>query len=449
MSPAAVRDDFAGPGGWDEGLRLLGITDVIGIEHDASACATAEAAGHRRIRADVSNVDSADWKGIDGYIASPPCPTFSLAGLGAGRNGIDVLAGAARALADGDDAARDRVVVELYLLIRRPLWRKQAATYRAALRGERRAKAKRPAKTKISQSALVMARMSALVLEPVRAVRDLRPRWVALEQVPPVLPLWEAMAAIFRGWGYNVSTGVVNAADVGVPQTRQRAFLVARSDGPAALPSPTHAKDPEGTLFGQLDKWVSMAEALGWNGSVERQRGQGLLARGGERREHPTDEPSPTVTVQAGGGCGPNLIYHPALSDPPDMADDAGMQSGNAVDVSHLGHGEDNEDPEHWSHSRPSTTIVGSFKPDVVAPPGWRTDPLAPRQDTPGAVRISPQQAAVLQSFPPDYPWQGNKGKVFEQIGNAVPPRLAAAVVGALLGLAWPAALADPPTPSC
>lgn len=44
-----IVDLFAGPGGWDEGLRLLGVQDVVvGLELDSAACATAEAAGHLR-----------------------------------------------------------------------------------------------------------------------------------------------------------------------------------------------------------------------------------------------------------------------------------------------------------------------------------------------------------------------------------------------------------------
>lgn len=41
-----VEGTFAGPGGWDEGLRMLGVTShVVGYEWDRAACRTATAAG--------------------------------------------------------------------------------------------------------------------------------------------------------------------------------------------------------------------------------------------------------------------------------------------------------------------------------------------------------------------------------------------------------------------
>ena len=80
-----IVDLFAGPGGWDEGLRMLGRTDVIGIEWDRDACATAEAAGHCRILTDVAAADPSDYAGAEGLIASPPCDSFSQNGNRGGR----------------------------------------------------------------------------------------------------------------------------------------------------------------------------------------------------------------------------------------------------------------------------------------------------------------------------------------------------------------------------
>ena len=84
-----------------------------------------------------------------------------------------------------------------------------------------------------------------------------------------------------------------------------------------------------------------------------------------------------------------------------------------------------------WTADRPATTVAGDNR---VPQPGNKKN--ADNPDSPGrmegAVRVTEAEAAVLQGFPPDYPWQGNKGKRFEQIGNAVPPPLAAAVLRAV-----------------
>jgi DNA (cytosine-5)-methyltransferase 1 len=42
---------------------------------------------------------------------------------------------------------------------------------------------------------------------------------------------------------------------------------------------------------------------------------------------------------------------------------------------------------------------------------------------------VSIDEAATLQGFPADHPWQGTKGQQFLQVGNAVPPPLAQAVL--------------------
>ena len=47
--------------------------------------------------------------------------------------------------------------------------------------------------------------------------------------------------------------------------------------------------------------------------------------------------------------------------------------------------------------------------------------------------RLTVEESGVLQDFPRDYPWQGRtKRSRFQQVGNAVPPRLAEVILGAL-----------------
>ncbi len=99
----------------------------------------------------------------------------------------------------------------------------------------------------------------------------LRPRWVALEQVPGVLELWSLFAGLLAGHGYDATAGVLSAERYGVPQTRKRAYLVASLDGPAELPVPTHRsynpRRPDEVCEGEegLLPWVSMADALDWS----------------------------------------------------------------------------------------------------------------------------------------------------------------------------------------
>lgn len=49
-----------------------------------------------------------------------------------------------------------------------------------------------------------------------------------------------------------------------------------------------------------------------------------------------------------------------------------------------------------------------------------------------GAIRLETHGALTLQSFRSDYPLRGSRTSQFLQVGNAVPPVLAGAVVGQL-----------------
>lgn len=410
----AILDIFAGPGGWDEGYRMAGGTGrLVGIEWDAAACRTARAAGHPRIRADVAALDPVMFAGrVTGLTGSPPCTKFSGAGTGIGRKFLAILAAAVARVFAGDDC-REEIVRMVY----------PAALADREARNMRRPEEKRWPRERVEAAARADAVATVLILEPARYVAALNPEWVALEQVPDVMPVWEAYARVLTGRGYSVHAGVLNAADYGVPQTRQRAVLVASRVRRVHLPEPTHAQVETGPdLFGGAGRaqWTSMSEALGWG----------------------FDEPSCTVSSggTATGGAEPfaNAGYRKRLAkfvsagaasdwvmgdvktrngtvrraDEPSATIPAAMDNGKW----------------RWAQRRPATTVQGDPR---IGRPGHKNWAGGEAQFAEGAIRVTVEEAAVLQSFRPGYPWQGTAGKRYEQVGNAVPPLLAAHVLTA------------------
>ncbi|NUV57694.1 DNA cytosine methyltransferase [Streptomyces coelicolor] len=379
-----IVDLFAGPRGWSEGLRMLGLTD-IGLEWDWSACKTAYAAGHPVIQCDVAQYPTQPFAGRNkGLIASPPCQAWSRAGKRGGLADQPLVHQAVHDLAHGRDTRAELV---------------------ARCRDER----------------------SLLAAEPMRWLYDLRPEWVCMEEVPDVLPLWKQYADVLRGWGYSAWTGVLNAADYGVPQTRQRAILIASRVRKVTAPEPTHAKAPAEDLFGGcLGRWVSMAEALGWDsGLTVNTRGDRKTAGG---NEFPADRPSWALTEKTR-----SWVLKSRRDSPGWVAKEGPRENRRADQPAPTFTGEAHR--WSWTLDRPATTVCATNR---IAPPGHRNRDAGGESQfaSPDTVRITVAEAAILQSFRPDYPFFGTKTKAFEQVGNAVPPLLAAHVVSVATGIA-------------
>lgn len=429
VEPIQALDLFAGTG-WGVACHRLGIIEH-GVELMAEAVATREANGMSTIYRDV-------WEGLDRptlitdavrearrsalgrihdgtashydlLIASPPCQTFSVAGGGAGRRALNEVL---QAIAERD-----------YL---------DPAALKAF--GERHDE------------------RTALVLSPLAYIaRDL-PRIVVLEQVPTVLPVWEACADVMRSWGYSVVTAVLSSEQYGVPQTRKRAILIGRWDAEAKMPTPTHSayypRDPKRLDPGVLP-WVSMADALGRIEALRSNYNTGRGTNAGERGERKASQPAPTVTSKVNR----NLWRFAGAG-------------ATAAQTSQQRQREQDE-PAHtitgagsaaWTHDRPATTIQGDARVwapghKVNADDEARLGQDAARErygDRAGttAQRVTVEEAAALQSYPVGFRWDvdyldprdGKRKPVSQsrrylQVGNAVPPLLAEAVLRAALGL--------------
>ncbi len=74
-----------------------------------------------------------------------------------------------------------------------------------------------------------------------RLIREARPHLITMENVPPLLrhKVFDDFLAVLEHEGFEVSYSVVNCADYGVPQHRQRIVLLASTLGPIDLIPPT------------------------------------------------------------------------------------------------------------------------------------------------------------------------------------------------------------------
>ncbi len=125
--------------------------------------------------------------------------------------------------------------------------------------------------------------------------------------------------SVIEGLGFHVDFRILNRADFGDPTTRQRFFLIGRSDKRRLRwPVPTHSADGVGDLFGAgAKKWRAAREIIGTRRDPRRQatlRAEGerghattetyILNRHGENgsvRAHPIDEPMPTADCRGSG----------------------------------------------------------------------------------------------------------------------------------------------------
>jgi DNA (cytosine-5)-methyltransferase 1 len=180
-----------------------------------------------------------------------------------------------------------------------------------------------------------------------RVLRDVKPKAFLLENVPGLAYqrkdeglqlLLDTIASINRtsGTSYSVSMALLKASAYGVPQERERFFLIGHRDGTEfAFPDPTHAlvadrtegreatltawdaigdlEDDDDSSLAMTGKWADLLPSIpeGRNYLHHTDRGDGLPLFGWRRRywsfllKLAKDLPSWTITAQPGSAIGP------------------------------------------------------------------------------------------------------------------------------------------------
>lgn len=197
---------------------------------------------------------------------------------------------------------------------------------------------------------------------------------------------------LLRSGGYGVSFNLYNAANFGVPQSRERVIILCSRDG-SILPNlmPTHSQDGS---FG-LPKWLTLRHAL-----------EGLDSKSGNHKEFPESRLRFYRMLKSGQYWKhlPVELHRAALGG------SFGSGGGKTGTLRRL----------DWG--KPSCTLVASPTMPI-------TDICHPDEDRP----LSIQEYMRIQMFPDDWKMFGSITDRYRQIGNAVPVGLGEAIGRAIL----------------
>jgi DNA (cytosine-5)-methyltransferase 1 len=234
------------------------------------------------------------------------------------------------------------------------------------------------------------------------------PDWVVFENVPGILergsrPYVLEIERKLRNFGFKLASGVLDAADFGVPQHRKRFFIVGSRNGSTpVLPTPRSVR------FTTVNEAIDDLPTLE-NGATECKLGYRRAAA------------SPYAKKMRGrrARCSNNLV-----SDNSNFVVSRYKyipQGGNWSDIPRRLM-KNYSDPTrchtgiyHRLNGEEPSVVIGNFRKNML---------IHPTQDRGLSVR----EAARLQSFPDWYEFVGTIGLQQQQVGNAVPPLLAKAV---------------------
>jgi DNA (cytosine-5)-methyltransferase 1 len=218
--------------------------------------------------------------------------------------------------------------------------------------------------------------------ELARIVKELEPKFILIENVKAFATMYhgqyrEYVVRIFSELGFTMYYKILNAADYGVPQVRQRVFFFGtKLPFPFAFPLPTHGEKNTAKPYETAGKWI-----------------MDLADKGEEVPNHiPLRHSSRVIAryklIPEGGRL-------PPLEKLPEEI--RRKNFGNTYKRLH--------------REKPSLTLV----------PGNNAFPIHPVLDR----SLTPREAARLQTFPDGFIFYGDRRSQCILVGNSVPPLLA------------------------
>ncbi|HEX8583328.1 MAG TPA: DNA cytosine methyltransferase [Allosphingosinicella sp.] len=233
-----------------------------------------------------------------------------------------------------------------------------------------------------------------LLLEFARLTIDAKADGFVLENVPSIFhprnrQTLQVFVDVMKDAGMEVSIFKGNSAEFGVPQKRERVFILGAQSRAPELPEVTHAQEASGSL----KPFVSVGEAIAEYGGGKYFEPEEVVS--GRWADHLAQVPP-----------GSNYKAHTAWAGHPTPTFEAESRFWNFLLKLH---------PEKLSWT-------------VAASPGPWTGPFHWE-----SRRLRTPELAAIQSFPESYRFAGSRRERVKQIGNAVPPKMASAVVAKVL----------------